>query len=63
MKEEGHGNQVYVRPVFQYFTHMEQWAWLALKTKVSSTGRKCTGSLRLIARTFHKFSEECESVL
>lgn len=34
---------------------MEQWACLSLKTEVSSTGRKCTGSLKLIARTFHKF--------
>lgn len=62
VKEERCGDQVHVRPVFQY-THMEQWAWLALKTKVSSTGRKRTGSLRLVARTFHKFSEECKSVL
>lgn len=62
MKEEGHGDQVHIHPVFQY-THMEQWTQLSLKTKGSSTRREGTGSLRLVAQTFHKFCGECESVL
>lgn len=62
VKEEGRGDQVHVHPVFQY-THMEQWAQLSLKSKVSSTGREWRDSLRLLVRTLQKYCEECGSVL